>query len=211
MTVDTEQPRDGWDATRRRVLDRDGRTCRFCGTTDGEHREEHDTGLHVHHVVPRDDGGTDDPDNLLTVCIRCHRTLEETHSKALKELDRNSVNRAVALVRMHLAEARSECSVLWSEELPRLSNLPAIEGRDLPGCTYSPVSNDALTDREKACYILGRIRGDSHLGGSIEAAIDQTPDDEISDRVVEAYSEPGQYFLTAQDATGPEFYNGAGW
>lgn len=89
MSAGTEHPTDDWDATRRRVLNRDGHACRFCGTTDDEHREEHDTGLHVHHVIPRNDGGTDDPDNLLTVCCRCHRTLEETHAKALSQLERD--------------------------------------------------------------------------------------------------------------------------
>jgi len=28
--------------------------------------------LHVHHVVPRSEGGTNDLSNLVTLCSRCH-------------------------------------------------------------------------------------------------------------------------------------------
>ena len=77
---------NGWNATRRRVLDRDGHACRFCGTTNDEHREEHGRGLHAHHIIPEGDGGRDAPENLITVCCRCHRTLEETHGRAVAQM-----------------------------------------------------------------------------------------------------------------------------
>ncbi|QLD84586.1 HNH endonuclease [Natronomonas halophila] len=43
--------------------------CRFCDATD--HLEEH-------HVVPRRYGGTDEDQNLITVCSDCHKTIERT-------------------------------------------------------------------------------------------------------------------------------------
>jgi len=79
---------DGWDATRKRVLDRDDHACRFCGIGDDEHRAEHDRGLHVHHIIPDRDGGRDDPKNLIAVCGSCHRTLEHTHGRAVAEMKR---------------------------------------------------------------------------------------------------------------------------
>jgi len=48
--------------TRRRVRDRD-QTCRFCGTYKD---------LHVHHIVYRSQGGSDDPTNLITLCAEHH-------------------------------------------------------------------------------------------------------------------------------------------
>jgi hypothetical protein len=80
---------DGWDATRRRVLERDDYECRFCGMSDDEHREEHGRGLSAHHIIPDGDGGEDTPANLITVCQSCHRTLESTHAKAVAQLKRD--------------------------------------------------------------------------------------------------------------------------
>ncbi len=48
------------------VLKRDGFRCRYCGTTSME------TMLHVDHVVPVVDGGTDDPTNLAAACAACN-------------------------------------------------------------------------------------------------------------------------------------------
>lgn len=51
------------------VLDRDGYRCR-----SGQNRE-HCKKLHVHHVVFRSQGGTGEPNNLLTLCETCHDAL----------------------------------------------------------------------------------------------------------------------------------------
>ena len=50
---------------RQMVLDRDEYTCQICGCVK-------ETGLHVHHIMKRKEGGTDHLDNLLTVCPSCH-------------------------------------------------------------------------------------------------------------------------------------------
>jgi hypothetical protein len=84
MSTDTA----GWDTVRRTVLERDDYACRFCGIGDEEHREEHGRGLHAHHVIPDRDGGEDRPENLITVCGSCHRTLEHTHGRAVAEMKR---------------------------------------------------------------------------------------------------------------------------
>lgn len=79
---------EGWDAVRRTVLERDDYACRFCGIDDDQHREEYGRGLHAHHVIPEGDGGEDRPENLITVCGSCHRTLEDTHGRAVAEMKR---------------------------------------------------------------------------------------------------------------------------
>jgi len=78
----------GWEATRSRVLDRDGHACRFCGISNDEHKDEYRRELSAHHIIPDRDGGPDHPDNLITVCESCHRTLESTHGKAMSQMKR---------------------------------------------------------------------------------------------------------------------------
>ena len=53
-----------WETIRQRVMARDGYRCVDCGG-----KEE----LEVHHIVPLAEGGTNTPDNLITLCKRCHR------------------------------------------------------------------------------------------------------------------------------------------
>lgn len=55
---------DEFLAVRTTVLKRDGYRCVNCGQTGVE--------LHVHHIVPRAEGGTNDLDNLVTFCAKCH-------------------------------------------------------------------------------------------------------------------------------------------
>lgn len=45
------------------VYRRDGFQCALCGC--------HDT-LQIHHAIPRGHGGSDFPDNLITLCSKCH-------------------------------------------------------------------------------------------------------------------------------------------
>ncbi len=49
----------------KRVLDRDGWRCRnrACGMRNN---------LHVHHIIFRSQGGTDESWNLITICNECH-------------------------------------------------------------------------------------------------------------------------------------------
>jgi len=59
---------DGFSAfLKKQVKDRDGWQCYIC------HKE---TGLHIHHIIPRVDGGLHEADNLITLCGGCHRSME---------------------------------------------------------------------------------------------------------------------------------------
>ena len=57
----------GFANTNAYVLDRDGYKCQSCGETD--------IGLKAHHIVERTDNGSDRPENLVTVCYRCHHEI----------------------------------------------------------------------------------------------------------------------------------------
>lgn len=52
-------------SARKRIVERDGGRCRLCGSTEW---------LQVDHIVRYIDGGSDDPENLRTLCEQCHRS-----------------------------------------------------------------------------------------------------------------------------------------
>jgi len=61
---DRPKSRPHWDTSSYdQVFERDGERCRYCGAA------EH---LTVDHVVPRCQGGSDDPDNLVVACRSCN-------------------------------------------------------------------------------------------------------------------------------------------
>ena len=55
-----------WKARRLRILRRDAFVCQSCGlVTYGQ-------AAHVDHILPLEEGGTDDDANLQTLCSACH-------------------------------------------------------------------------------------------------------------------------------------------
>lgn len=56
-----------WQSIRRRILERDGWTCQSCKLVSFNGR------LHVHHKIHRKDGGTEEDENLITMCEACHK------------------------------------------------------------------------------------------------------------------------------------------
>ena len=68
--------RMGFWNTREYVLYRDGHECSLCG---GRRK---DPVLEVHHKVRRIDGGSDRPENLITLCSTCHNLLHKGKIKA---------------------------------------------------------------------------------------------------------------------------------
>ena len=57
----------GFANTKAFVLNRDKYTCQHCKTKQGI--------LEVHHIIFRSNGGSDEPDNLITLCRHCHKEL----------------------------------------------------------------------------------------------------------------------------------------
>ena len=56
----------GFENTKAYVRERDNCTCQYC------HGKSKDKRLEVHHLIHRADGGSDNPDNLITLCATCH-------------------------------------------------------------------------------------------------------------------------------------------
>lgn len=63
-----------WEQTRKRILSRDKGLCQVC-MADSKLRPA----KQVDHKVPKFEGGTDDDDNLQSICTDCHtaKTAEE--------------------------------------------------------------------------------------------------------------------------------------
>lgn len=75
-------PYYGFENTKAMVLNRDVYTCQLC------RGRRKDSKLEVHHILYRSQGGSDDSDNLVTLCHSCHKDLhagKKTLSLAGKE------------------------------------------------------------------------------------------------------------------------------
>ena len=57
----------GFASRKEAILNRDSYTCQVCGAKN--------TRLEVHHIVYRSQGGTDNEDNLITLCEPCHHKI----------------------------------------------------------------------------------------------------------------------------------------
>ena len=56
----------GFENTKEKVLNRDNYLCQHCNG------KKKDTKLEVHHIIYRSSGGSDEEDNLITLCHACH-------------------------------------------------------------------------------------------------------------------------------------------
>jgi len=65
----TRNASSGWEHSRKVTIKRDNFTCQSCGSVGGP---QGDVELHVDHLTPQSAGGSDDPDNLQTLCRDCH-------------------------------------------------------------------------------------------------------------------------------------------
>ena len=68
-------PNYGFENTKAMILNRDNYTCQHC---KGKHK---DSKLEVHHIIFRSKGGSDEQDNLITLCKTCHDNLHKSKIK----------------------------------------------------------------------------------------------------------------------------------
>lgn len=76
-----------WDKKRERIMERDCGICQPCKAAGLLH-----VGTEVDHRVPRAEGGTEDDDNLQTICHDAH--VRKTREEALRARQRRQVAQA---------------------------------------------------------------------------------------------------------------------
>lgn len=59
----------GFENTKAKVLNRDNYICQYCKG------KKKDSKLEVHHIIYRSNGGSDEEDNLITLCHTCHKSV----------------------------------------------------------------------------------------------------------------------------------------
>ncbi|MEW6448919.1 MAG: HNH endonuclease [Bacillota bacterium] len=75
---------------RKQIFERDQGKCQKCGSK----------GHHIHHIAPQSLGGTDDPSNLVLLCVQCHSGEHGQSSDALiRESGRGSESKRAAGIR----------------------------------------------------------------------------------------------------------------
>jgi len=80
---------NGWYALRFQILARDKFICQYCG------RGAPDVMLEVDHKIPVSEGGTNEPDNLITACVACNRGKEGLRQSLLYQSTRKSKTRSL--------------------------------------------------------------------------------------------------------------------
>lgn len=92
-----------WKAVAKVVKARDKHSCQSCGLK---------VGLSVHHILPRSDGGSDLPQNLITLCNTCHDEVEELGFK--NELQIRDLRRKRKYIK-HGNDVTNETPVKWQQ------------------------------------------------------------------------------------------------
>ncbi len=87
--------------TRKAVYRRDNYRCALCDS---------DSGIQIHHIVPRGRGGTNFPHNLITLCWRCHAIAHGTRFPDIA-VTREDVEQAAV---EYVAELYAEEGLLWN-------------------------------------------------------------------------------------------------
>lgn len=98
----------GFENSAAYVRDRDNHTCRLCGAKKCQ--------IQVHHILPRANGGSDKPSNLISLCGNCHGKVHENHNdnplfielQKMKISDNYKDSTYMNLVRWNLYEQLNE-------------------------------------------------------------------------------------------------------
>lgn len=109
---------------RKAIYRRDGYRCALCDSTRY---------LQIHHVVPRGQGGTDSPHNLITLCSDCHALAHGTNLRDWVDVDQEAIQQAII---EYLADYYAGEGYLWSPWAadPEDPSLNLLDNRNHPKC-----------------------------------------------------------------------------
>ena len=99
----------GFQNTRHAVLARDNYKCQCCGKKN--------CGLQVHHIKFRSNGGSDDLENLITLCEDCHKAVHACKIEIKKQGRKKNIGLSVAtqmnILRCMLQIEYSEAEIVY--------------------------------------------------------------------------------------------------
>ena len=125
------------------VLHRDGYTCQKC--------KKEELKLHVHHIVFRSNGGTNSPDNLITLCHLCH---EKLHLSETAEADSKKLSLKIKKAHTLAATQISTIRAYLKKELDFVETFGfetkyKREKLDLPKTHYNDAICASLQENER--------------------------------------------------------------
>ena len=94
----------GWSSRREAILNRDSYKCQICGAKD--------TRLEVHHITYRSQGGTDDENNLITLCEDCHSAIHKGELILIKKPKKLKLKHAT-----HMSIIRSQLLKVYPDAI----------------------------------------------------------------------------------------------
>ena len=97
----------GWSSKREAILNRDRYICQICG-------KKH-TRLEVHHIIYRSNGGTDDENNLITLCEDCHSGIHNGKVVLVKKIKKFNLKYAT-----HMSILRSQLLNVFPDAIETL-------------------------------------------------------------------------------------------
>ena len=100
------------NSVRKKVYRRDGYRCALCDSTKG---------LQVHHVIPRSEGGSNQLQNLICLCWKCHAAAHGTILPGYEDIQPAEVAQACV---EYVADLYAEEGLLWNpweEHMERLA------------------------------------------------------------------------------------------
>ena len=124
-----------------------GRRCCICRRFKPLH-------LQVHHIQPREDGGSDEPDNLIALCVTCHSSVHTKASMARNftavELRQHRDNTVTAVREGRLTESTEPPDVFEATLKAMLSViLPSLAQPTAPSLQLMPAAVEILVTAAK--------------------------------------------------------------
>ncbi len=147
----------GWSSRREAILNRDSYTCQICS-------KKH-TRLDVHHIVYRSNGGTNDENNLITLCEDCHSGIHDGKIVLTKKPKKLNLKYAT-----HMNIIRSQLLKVYPDAIETLGfvtttnreNLGLIKAHFIDACVIA--SSGKLFEPNDTIYQKRRVaKGDYQL------------------------------------------------
>ena len=91
------------NAQRKAIYRRDGWRCALCDSTKY---------IQIHHIIPRGQGGTNHPHNLICLCADCHDLAHGMDLRGLADVEKDRpVDQAIV---EYMADLYAEDGVIWN-------------------------------------------------------------------------------------------------